>query len=152
MRTPMIIAAAITAALLSTAHADPSPTSTLPTENPQQMDQNKKATPGTGQQNPEKGRTGTQSDAKFDINNADEAMLMKELDLNKKDAQSVVNHRKTVGKFKSVSDLKAVPGLKPDVIERISAMVKYDESAAGSPAVAPVDRGTYPESGVKRAD
>ena len=122
-------------------HHQPMTESTSPTHT------NEKATPGTGKQNPDAGRAATKSSTKVDLNTADEAMLVKELAVNKGDAEAIVNHRKVSGPFKSVDDLKKVAGLKPDTVERISGMVAYQDAAAGAPAMAPPDKGTGQDPG-----
>lgn len=122
-------------------HHQPMTESTAPTH------QNEKSLPGTGKQNPGAARSATQSTSKVDLNKADEAMLVKELKVNKGDAEAIVNHRKVEGPYKSVDDLKKVAGLKPDTIERISGMVQYENSAAGAPGMAPPDKGTKQDPG-----
>lgn len=123
-------------------HHQPRTETTSPTHT------NEKATPGTGKQNPDAGRAGTKSNTKVDLNKADVAMLVKELGVNKGDAEAIVNHRKVSGKpYKSVDDLKKVAGVKPDTIERISGMVQYEGSAAGAPSDAPPDKGTAQDPG-----
>lgn len=129
----------------------PAPTHHQPmTESIAPTHENEKATPGTGKQNPDAGRAGTKSNTKVDLNEADEAMLVKELELNKGDAEAIVNHRKVTGPYKSVADLKKVAGLKPDTIERISGMVAYQGSAAGAPSMAPADKGTQQDPGTEK--
>jgi len=113
--------------------------------------ENGKASPGIGKQNPSAGRTSTNSTSKVDLNKADVAMLVKELDVNKGDAEAIVNHRKVNGPYKSVDDLKKVGGLKPDTIERVSGMVQYADSAAGAPSMAPIDKGTKQDPGAEKA-
>ena len=122
-------------------HHQPRTETTSPTHT------NEKATPGTGKQNPDAGRAGTKSNSKVDLNKADVAMLVKELAVNKGDAEAIVNHRKVSGPYKSVDDLKKVAGIKPDTVERISGMVQYEGSAAGAPAMAPTDKGTMQDPG-----
>lgn len=129
----------------------PAPTHHQPmTESIAPTHTNEKATPGTGKQNPDAGRAGTKSTSKVDLNAADEAMLVKELAVNKGDAEAIVNHRKVSGPYKSVDDLKKVAGLKPDTIERISGMVAYQDSAAGAPKMAPADKGTKQDPGAAK--
>lgn len=135
------------AAVLATALALPAFADSPNPKPPGGTEMNKKAEPGLGQQNPDRGKLGTGSTAQFNLNDGTEATIKNELDVTAQDAKALVAYREQNGPYESVADLKKVPGLKPDTVERINAMVKYKGAASGAPMDAPKDRGTRDDPG-----
>ena len=74
--------------------------------------------------------------AAVDVNTASEIELSKVKGMRAKDAKSIVHYRDKHGNFKTLNDLKKVPGFSAKKVAKLSKELTVSEAGAAAPAAA----------------